>query len=241
MALLLFKCNNCAKLFWNPCINVQVMARKSSVYGHFIIWPGHFIIWPSKCDLDLHSTWTNVSNDTATFQGEQQCRNIFESMNKCRSYGPDKLIYDHVIIWPSSVTLSWPSTYLNKRYNCAKIFSNAWINVEVWPWQTQLWPFHHLTFKCDLQAGPSIYLNKCFKWHFCSSRKTTVPNYFDIHAKMYKLWPGQIQMYAQGMHTQHMHIHRTEVVTTMSWSPQAASLKHHNVRYQILEFLSSVP
>ena len=29
MALLLVKVNNCAKLFWNPCINVQVMARKN--------------------------------------------------------------------------------------------------------------------------------------------------------------------------------------------------------------------
>ena len=27
--------NNCAKLFWNPCINVQVMARTSSIYYHF--------------------------------------------------------------------------------------------------------------------------------------------------------------------------------------------------------------
>ena len=42
MALLLLKDNNCAKLFWNPCINVKDMARTSSVYDHFIIWP-----WPS--------------------------------------------------------------------------------------------------------------------------------------------------------------------------------------------------
>ena len=33
----------------------------------------------------------------------------------------------------------------------------------------------------------------CFKWHFPSSRTTTVQNYFEIHAKMYKLWPGQAQ------------------------------------------------
>ena len=35
MALLLLEDNNCAKLFWNPCINVQVMARTSSIYDHF--------------------------------------------------------------------------------------------------------------------------------------------------------------------------------------------------------------
>ena len=40
MALLLLKGNNCAKLFWNPCINVQVMLRTSSihVYDHFDLY-----------------------------------------------------------------------------------------------------------------------------------------------------------------------------------------------------------
>ena len=28
-----------AILFWNPCINVEVMFRTSSIYDHFIIWP----------------------------------------------------------------------------------------------------------------------------------------------------------------------------------------------------------
>ena len=35
----MFQMNNYAKLFWNPCINVQVMAKISSIYYHFIIWP----------------------------------------------------------------------------------------------------------------------------------------------------------------------------------------------------------
>ena len=38
MALFFLKDNNCAKLFWNPCINVQVMARKSSIYDHFDLY-----------------------------------------------------------------------------------------------------------------------------------------------------------------------------------------------------------
>ena len=38
MALLLLEGNNCAKLFWNPCINVQVMARTSSIYVHFDLY-----------------------------------------------------------------------------------------------------------------------------------------------------------------------------------------------------------
>ena len=33
----MFQMNNCARLFSNPCINVDVMARTSSVYDYFII------------------------------------------------------------------------------------------------------------------------------------------------------------------------------------------------------------
>ena len=39
MVLLLLKENNCAKLFWNLYINVEVMARTSSIYDNFIICP----------------------------------------------------------------------------------------------------------------------------------------------------------------------------------------------------------
>ena len=28
------------------------------------------------------------------------------------------------------------------------------------------------------------YMNKCFKWHFYSPRRTSVQNYFEIHAYM---------------------------------------------------------
>ena len=43
-ALLLLKENNCAKLFWNPCITVGVMAGTSAIYETF------------KCDIDLQPT-----------------------------------------------------------------------------------------------------------------------------------------------------------------------------------------
>ena len=35
-----------------------------------------------------------------------------------------------------------------------------------------------------------------------------MPNYFEIHTQMYKLWPGQIRMEACTMHA-HTHIHQT--------------------------------
>ena len=37
-ALLLLEDNNCAKLFWNSCINVPVMARTTSIYDHFDLY-----------------------------------------------------------------------------------------------------------------------------------------------------------------------------------------------------------
>ena len=118
--------NNCTKLFWNQCINVQVIVWTSSISFDFQVWP-----WPStylnnvsneqlcqiilksmhtctsygpdklnlwafyhltfKCDLDLQPTWTNVSTGTSTPQGQLLCQVILKSMDRCTSYGPDKL------------------------------------------------------------------------------------------------------------------------------------------------------
>ena len=36
-------------------------------------------------------------------------------------------------------------------------------------------------------------MNKCFERHFFFLKTTTVQNYFEIHAEMYRLWPGQAQ------------------------------------------------
>ena len=60
-----------------------------------------------KSDLDLQPTQAEVSNGTTTPQGEHLCKTILKFIHKCRSYGLDKLIYDHFIIWPSSVTLTF--------------------------------------------------------------------------------------------------------------------------------------
>ena len=34
-----FQMNNCARLYQNPHINVEVIAGKSAIYDHLIIWP----------------------------------------------------------------------------------------------------------------------------------------------------------------------------------------------------------
>ena len=63
----------------------------------------------------------------------------------------------------------------------------------------------HVYDHSDLYLTPATLTfnlpKKCFKWYFSSSRATTVPNCFEIHALLYKLWSGQIRMEAQ------MHAH----------------------------------
>ena len=84
---------------------------------------------------------------------------------------------------------------------------------KLWPGQAQ-YMYDHF----DLYLTPvTLTFNlpkKCFKWHFSSSRATTVPNRFEIHELLYKLWSGQIRTYAW-THG-HTHIHRTKIVRTMS-------------------------
>ena len=90
MALLILEDNNCAKLFWNPWINVQVMAQKAQYMTILtFIWP----LWPWP------STYLkkNVSTGTSPPRGHQLCRIILKSMHKCTSYGQNKL---NTWIWP---------------------------------------------------------------------------------------------------------------------------------------------
>ena len=81
MALFLLEGNDCAKLFRNPCIYVQIMARTSSihVYDHF-----DFYLIPVTLTLNLPK---NVSNDTSPPQG-QLYQIVLKSMHYCTSYGP---------------------------------------------------------------------------------------------------------------------------------------------------------
>ena len=144
MAFLLLKENNCTKLFWNPCINVEVMARTSSMTSFSF----DLQVWPS--------TYLNkmFSNGTSTPQGEQLCKIILKSIHKYRSYGPDKL---------------------------------------------NLWPFPHLTFKCDFNLQPT--------WTNVSNGTSTPQG------------EHLCQITLKSMHnTKRKHIHWTEVVTTMSRS-----------------------
>ena len=99
MALLLLKENNCQ-------IILKSM-HKCRGYGldKPNLWPFYHSIF--KCDLDRQSTWTNISNGTATTQEKLLYQIILKSMLKVEVMARTSSIYDHFIIWPSSVTLTF--------------------------------------------------------------------------------------------------------------------------------------
>ena len=117
----------CARLFWNPCMNVEVMAQTSSINDHFVIWPSS-VTFLNKC-----FKWTTMPNYFEIHE------NNVEVMAQRSS------IYDHFIIWPSSVTLTFnlpekmfqKALLLLKENNCAKLFWNQCNNVEVMARQAQ--------------------------------------------------------------------------------------------------------
>ena len=121
----MFQMNICAKLFWNPCINIEVMAWTSSVYGHFIIWPSSvsFTFNLPVQMFQMTLLLLKVHNCAKLFWNP--CINV-EVMAQTRS------IYDHFIIWPSSVSLTFNLPEQMFQMNiCAKLFLNKCINVEV--------------------------------------------------------------------------------------------------------------
>ena len=134
MALLLLKENNCATLFWNPCINVGVMAQTSSINDYFIIWLSGVTLTFNLPEQMFQMALLLVK--------ENNCANYFEilkSMHKCRIMARTSSIYDHFIIRPSSVTLTFNlreklfqmALHLLKENNCSKSFWNPCINVWV--------------------------------------------------------------------------------------------------------------
>ena len=124
--------NNCAKLFWNSCINVEVMARTSSIYDHFIIWPSSVTLIFYLPEQMFQKVLQLLKQNNCAKWFWNPCINI-------KVLARTISIYDHFIIWPSSVTMAFnlseqlPQAALLhlKENNCAKLFWNPCIDVEV--------------------------------------------------------------------------------------------------------------
>ena len=151
IAFLLLKKNNCAKLFWHPHTNAEILARTSWIWTilsfDLRMWPWP-AAYPNKC-----FTWHFYSSR------KQLCQIILKSMHKCRRYGPDKINLYHFIIWPSCVTLTF--NLQNVSNSTSKLkgeklchLKQTCKNVEVWPGQAQFLIIYHLTSKGDLDFRP---------------------------------------------------------------------------------------
>ena len=150
MALLLFKEYKCAKLFWNICLNTEEMpsqAQFKTILSFDLQVCPWSLTFPNKC-FKCHyysSRRTPVQN-------------YFKSTHNVEVMAPTSSVYDHFIIWPSSVTLTFSLTkqifqmtlLFLKENTCEKLFWNPYINIGVMAQKTHLWLFYHLIFKCDL-------------------------------------------------------------------------------------------
>ena len=116
--------NNCAKLFWNPCINVEVMARTTSIYDHFIIRPSSVTLTFNLPKQMFQMALLLLKEDTCTKLFWKPCINV-EVMALTSS------VHDYFISWPLSVTLTFnlpkqmfQMALLLKEHNYNKLFWN---------------------------------------------------------------------------------------------------------------------
>ena len=140
----MFQMNSFAKLFWNTCINIEIMAQTRSMYDHFIIWH-------SSVTLTFTQPEQMFQMALLLLKENNSVKPFLKSMHKCRSYGPDKLSYAilsfDLHLWP------WPSTYLNKSFKWHLYSSrtptvpNISKSMRKWSHfgldKHILWPFYH--------------------------------------------------------------------------------------------------
>ena len=204
----------------------NIYEPKIPIYDIYIIqWPFYCLTF--KCDPDLQLTWTNVSN-------EEQRQIILKSMHNCTSYDLDKLnlwsFYHLTFMCDLDIQPIW--TYVSNctatpqgEQLCQIILKSMHKCRSYDPDKLNLWPF--------ITWPSSVYLTfnlpqQMLQMTLLLLKEKTMPNYFEIHAQMYKLLPRQV--WTDGcMHN--AHIHWTLVATTMSHSSQMGSTKmfyqHH--------------
>ena len=132
MALLLFKENNCAKLLWNICINIEDKAKTSLIYDHFIIGPSS-VSWTFNLPKQVFQM-------ALLLFIENTCAKLFWNPRiNVEVMAPTSSIYGNFIVWLSSVTLTFnlpkqmfqTALLLSKENTCSKLFWNPCINIGV--------------------------------------------------------------------------------------------------------------
>ena len=175
--------SNCAKLFWNPCINVQVMALTSSIYNHFDLY-----LTPVPLTFNLHEKM--FQRAFYLLKDNTWAILFLKFIHKCTCHGPDKLnIWPFWLLFepcdldlqPTWKNVSHGTSPLRGQQLCRFFLKSIHKCTSYAPdnLNSCIRPFWPLFDPCDLDLQPT---KKCFKRHFSSSRATTVPNCFEIHA-----------------------------------------------------------
>ena len=126
-------------------------------------------------------------------------------------------IYDHFDLYLNPVTLTFTlpekmfqmALLLLEDNNCAKLFSNPCINVQVMARTSSIHVYDHF----DLYLTPVTLTFNLPKRMFQMAlllKGNNCANCFEIHALLYKLWPGQIRTDGR------TDAHRTKIVPNMS-------------------------
>ena len=202
MALLLLDDNNCAKLFWNPCINVPVMARTSSIYDHFYLY-----LCPVTLTFNLPE---NMFQIALLLSEDNNCAKLF--WNPCinvQVMARTSSIYDHFDLYLTPVTLIFNrpekmfqmALLLLKENNCAKLFWNPCINVQVMAWTSSIYDHFDLYLtpvtlifigpeKIFKMALPLLEDNNCAKlfWNPCINVQV-MARISSIHVRIWLFWP----------------------------------------------------
>ena len=117
----MFQITNCAKLFWNRCINVQVIVWTSSIYDHLLIW------------LSSLTLTFNLPEQMVLLLIDNNCAKLFwNPWTNVQVMVQTTSVYKYFIIWPSSVTMTFNlpeqmfqmALLLLKDNNCAKLLWN---------------------------------------------------------------------------------------------------------------------
>ena len=143
--------------FWNPCINVQVLVRTSSIYDHFDLYLTPVTLTfnlPEKC-----FRW-HFSSSRAT-----SVQNYFlKSIHKCTSYGPDKLniwpfwpLFDpcDLDLKPTWKNVSNGTFPLQRQQLCNFCLKSMHKCTSYGPDKLNIWLFWPLFDPCDLDLQPT--------------------------------------------------------------------------------------
>ena len=151
------------------------------------MWPWHSR-YLNKCfKWHFYSSRRTTVPNYFEMYGEQLCQVIWTPNINVEVMAWTSSIYDHFIVWPSSMTLAFNlpekmfqiALLLLKENNCAKLFWNPCINVEVMTDKLKL--DHFIVWPSSVTQTFNL-LEQMFQMAFYSYRRRTVPRYVEIHA-----------------------------------------------------------